>query len=82
MERSFRRTPMIQTTASPGSDQSQTLEAGHCGFLTICVTERGAGVPPKGMLSVLLVTAFQEGPVVASVLLPLCIQFFPRRIPR
>ena len=47
MERSFRRTPMIQTTASPGSDQSQTLEAGHCGFLTICVTERAAGVPRR-----------------------------------
>lgn len=50
MKRSFRRTPMIQTTASPRSDQSQTLEAGHCSFLTICVTERGAGVPPESIL--------------------------------
>ena len=40
MEPSFRHTPMIQTTAFSGSDQSQTLGASRCGFLTSCVTER------------------------------------------
>ena len=81
MEWSFRRTPMIQTIAFPGSDQSRTLEVGHCGFLTSCVTERRAGIPLESILWLLLITGFQERPVVASVLLPLCVQFFPRRIP-